>query len=413
MTETPSKKTATTLAEMSSHAKPLSEMPACSEPSSETPSSEKPLSETPPSRKALSETPLSEKPLSETPSSEKPLSETPPYEKPLSETPSSEKPLSEALSSKTVPPFTENPPRQNVAGPSTQSQNETTSQSTGKQPADGEAGSVALALESVVQLLGNVGGAKYRKARTLTISASMEVGLGRIDKDNGERLEEATRLFVELLSSVGEEKQGHVGFAELLLGYGKALICFVQRNGATSGVLGDAVGKKEEESKQDAAAEEDVEDEDDEELAWTQLEAARVIFERHVKKGENARYRERLGDVHATLGELLLEADAWDGAAREFATAATMVEGRYKAEVLYKRYLALRRDAAQEALVALRDSIKAFEQTKDESTLSDLRDELRAFEKAVLGAIRKLEKEKSDDKPKVVVVQPRKRAKKE
>lgn len=324
------------------------------------------------------------------------------------------KPSSETPTSNTTSQAPQNPPHHTTAGPSTNHSLDNTAHQSAEEPhIDYEATTVPVAVEQVVQLLGSAVEIKYRRAVSLTSSAASELASGGYTKENGDKLEEATRLFVEMLSSVDEDKQAHSGFAELLLGYGKALVCFVERNGATHGVFGDALQKKGG-SDQDEAAEEDVgdEDEDEDELAWTQLEAARVIFERCVKNGQSEKYRSRLGDVHATLGKLLLEADAWEGAAREFADAAKLLEDtpRYKAEVLYKRYLALRRDAAQEAVAALRDCITAFERTNDDITLRELRKELHNFEDAVGGAIRNLQKE-SGDNQKVVVVQPRKRPK--
>lgn len=284
-------------------------------------------------------------------------------------------------------------------------------------PAD--AAEITISCDAVTSLLGGWAAAVFRRAMALTLSSGLaEVGgvQGSGELDTGEMLEEATRLFVLLLTKVPEDGQSAAGFAELLTGYGKALLGFVRRAGQRKGVLG--AGVKGEEGQGGEAGVEDLEEQDDnEELAWTQLEAARVVFDRLVKEGEE-RYQIRLGDVHGCLGDLLLEGDAWEGAAREYEIAAGLLTRRRKAEVLYKRYLALRRDDAAKAVESLRESVSAFEEVEsDEDTVKELREELQGFENAVLPALRKLQATKDKDKDNeedtmVTVVQPRKRARK-
>lgn len=274
---------------------------------------------------------------------------------------------------------------------------------------------IELSSADVAELLGQDSAATFRRAMALTLASGLaEVGGGVAVTSNedkaGVMLQEATRLFVLLLTSVPDEAQDSAGFAELLTGYGKSLLGFVRKAGQRQGVLGAK-------AKGDAdPAEEDLEDEDDnEELAWTQLEAARVAFERLVKGGAD-RFNSRLGDVHSCLGDLLLEGDAWEAASREYDNASTLLSGRRKAEVLYKQYLAMRRDAAVKAVEALKESVRAFEDAdSDEETIKELREELSGFEEAIMPAVTLLKQgeKRAGEVKEATVVQPRKRAKKD
>lgn len=286
-------------------------------------------------------------------------------------------------------------------------------------PSGAIAADIEAAVASVAALVGASGTASFRRAIGLTVMSASSPDGGLADVADGERLTEATRLFVELLTSVdGDDsgKQRSAGFGELLLWYGKALVGFVRRNGATGAVVGDMKTEVKEPVKE--VEDEDIgeDEEDDEELAWTQLETARVVFEGLVAMdGGRERYGCRLGDVHATLGELLLEGDEWEAAGREFGTAAGFLQERLRAEVLYKRYVALRKDKPQDALQSLKESVGAFEKFDDGAdgeTLAELREELEGFEKAVLPALRQFEREEGKA-VEVKVVQPRKRARKE
>eukprot|EP00177_Eucheuma_denticulatum_P000900 GFKZ01001634.1.p1 GENE.GFKZ01001634.1~~GFKZ01001634.1.p1 ORF type:complete len:356 (-),score=112.48 GFKZ01001634.1:342-1409(-) len=295
----------------------------------------------------------------------------------------------------------------------------------------------AIAFDHVMRLVGKEAAIKFRRAvqmSVLCLAVEAEKGLSAEDAD---RLEEATGMFVELLSAVPEDKQEGMGFAELLLAYGQALLVYVRKSGASAGVLGDAVEKKEggsEGASKEDAGEEDIEEEEEdyEELAWTQLETARVLIEKVVKEHGGDENGQRLGAVHTALGDLLLEGDSWDGAGREFETAARLLKGRLRAEALYKRYLALRREAAREALQSLKESIVVFEGEKQDEhtkrTLQEMKEELKGFEEAVMGAVNRLNAEENQGNgekkdgqgsgsgggaEKVVVVQPRKRARRE
>lgn len=279
---------------------------------------------------------------------------------------------------------------------------------------DLDAKEIQLSSEAVAELLGEDAAQTFRRAMALTLASGLaEVGGGAdssaTEHKAGVMLEEATRLFVMLLTQVPEDSQSCAGFAELLTGYGKSLLGFVRRAGQKQSVLG---GKMEGEHP---PPEEDLEDQDDnEELAWTQLEAARVAFDRLVKRGED-KYSGRLGDVHGCLGDLLLEGDAWEAASREYETASELMNGRRKAEVLYKQYLAMRRDAAAKAVEALRKSVQTFEEVEsDEETIKELKDELRGYEAAVMPAVNNLKRDekRAEDAVAATVVQPRKRAKK-
>lgn len=275
---------------------------------------------------------------------------------------------------------------------------------------------IELSSADVAELLGHESAATFRRAMALTLASGLaEVGGGvaaaATEEKAGAMLQEATRLFVLLLTSVPEDAQESAGFAELLTGYGKSLLGFVRKAGQRQGVLG---AKAKSEGAQ--PEEEDLEEEeDDEELAWTQLEAARVAFERLVKQGDD-RFNSRLGDVHSCLGDLLLEGDAWEAAAREYDLASKLLCGRRKAEVLYKQYLAMRRDAAVKAVEALKESVRVFEDVEsDEETIKELKEELSGFEEAIRPAVSllKQDEKRSGDMKEATVVQPRKRAKKD
>lgn len=253
-------------------------------------------------------------------------------------------------------------------------------------------------LSSVQELVGEIKVQNFRTALSLILKSSLG------DVPDIVPLNEANQILVDLLTEIPEEKQSGPGFAELLLAYGKALLGLVRKAQMEAGLLGDAAKKV-----AGTDEEEDVMEEDDEELAWTQLETARVMFE----KCDGM--EDRLGEVHATLGNLLLESDSWEGSAREFGRAAELLKGRARAEVLYKKYLALRRDQPAEALETLRVSITQFESAVDGEegegcTLKDMRQELQAFAKAL-----KLPEStgKNKEAEPVTVVQPRKRARKE
>lgn len=278
-----------------------------------------------------------------------------------------------------------------------------------------DAKEIQLSSEAVAELLDDDAAVTFRRAMALTLASGLaEVGGGADDAEATEQkagvmLEEATRLFVLLLMQVPEDSQTCAGFAELLTGYGKSLLGFVRNSGQKQGVLG---GKME----GGKPAEEDLEDQDDnEELAWTQLEAARVAFDRLVKRGED-KYNGRLGDVYGCLGDLLLEGDAWEAASREYETASQLMKGRRKAEVLYKQYLAMRRDAAAKALDALRESVRVFEEVEsEEETIKELKEELSGYEAAVMPAVNNLKRgeKRAEDAIVATIVQPRKRAKKD
>lgn len=266
-------------------------------------------------------------------------------------------------------------------------------------PAPHEPG--ATAGETVAKSLGEEVGKLYTEA--------MAKSTGKADMES---LTEATALFVKALQQISGEKTVTAGYGELALGYGKALLTFVVKGATSGGVLGGDVegeltkGRAVVEEDVDGTvaekdgAEEDIEQEEsDEELTWTQLELARVTFEKVTShESEHAKkYVERLAEAHMTLGEFLLACDQASGAGDEFNKAAGMWTGRQRAESMYKRYLALRQEDRAEAVRSLQESVAVLEKVEQDlgaagkeeevkdvkEVLQEMREELRVVAESV------------------------------
>lgn len=169
-----------------------------------------------------------------------------------------------------------------------------------------------------------------------------------------------------------------------------------------SEVNGEAKTKTDDDDEEDL---DDTKDEDeDSELAWANIETARIIFERE-------KMTQRLAFCRATLGELMLVCDEGKQAAEEFQSASDLYEDRrQRAECLYKRYLALRMEEKVEAARALRSAVDVYagldDDDRDESVLTDMRNELKEMEQTVAEAERSTNK---DEEITVVAVQPKRK----
>lgn len=181
-------------------------------------------------------------------------------------------------------------------------------------------------------------------------------------------------------------------------------------------------------------AEGDIEEDlDDETLTWEQLEYARKVFEEL-----GAPQRSRLAEVHESLGDLLLETDQMRAAAVEYAKAIDILSEAEETQIRiisllqYQRYLALRRDEPADAVTALTESVKAFEEhvedakqgkikgdglkepvEKLEEVLNQMKEELESFKSALpTDALKsELEKKSSEGDGTITVVQPRRKKK--
>ena len=251
--------------------------------------------------------------------------------------------------------------------------------------------------------------------------------LAKAGRKDGDSLQNATQKYVSALEAAGTGKETTAGYGELSLSYGQALLSFVVRGAAAGGVLGGDVesavqrGKASTAGASDRAEGDNDEEElgeekdadEDESLTWTNLEVARVALAKAAEK-DKKKFGVRLAAAHATLGEFLLACDQASDAATEFKQAAELHDNaRPKAEALYKRYLALRREEPAEALIALRESVKAFESVEDgKDVLKDLMDEEKSFASAVGDKIAEVEKEKEKEtqiEVKVVTVKPKRK----
>lgn len=195
-----------------------------------------------------------------------------------------------------------------------------------------------------------------------------------------ESLDKATEHFVRALRAIPDAKSTTAGYGELCLAYGKALLGFVVQKASESGVLGGDVEGALKKGKVSIEGEEGnlEEEESDEELCWTQLEVARVAFEKTGKKN-------RLAEVRMTIGDFLLICDQATAAGEEFRQAAEIYEGRAKAECLYKMFLALRKEKKDEAREALEKSLKIMADIPDvEDVVREMKDELEVV-KAEMG----------------------------
>lgn len=118
---------------------------------------------------------------------------------------------------------------------------------------------------------------------------------------------------------------------------------------------------EEDQAEEGEVQEDDEEEVDNETLTWEQLEHARLTFENLGKE-----YRQRLVDVFEALGDLLVESDQSEPAAKEYAKGIEILKEREspnlraESHLQYNRYLALRRDSPEPALAALEESVRVF-----------------------------------------------------
>jgi hypothetical protein len=149
-----------------------------------------------------------------------------------------------------------------------------------------------------------------------------------------------------------------------------------------------------------AVADPDEEDEEDistAELAWEQLEHARIIME-NLAPG----HQSRVSAVHEVQGDFLSETDGSDIRAadeyRKAAEAAIVSEGvasRRVADLYHRRYLALRKDEPVESIAAMEQAIKAFKlfvdtgngDDEDTETLVLMRQDLSVFQESLGAAL--------------------------
>lgn len=253
------------------------------------------------------------------------------------------------------------------------------------------------------------------------------------ESEDAECLKKSTEIFVNALTAVPEDKTKSAGYAELLLAYGKTLLAFLRRTTTEENILGGDVeaelpkGKAVEREAEEEDIEEDV---DTEVLTWEQLEHARLTFE-----ALGDRYTKRLADVFEALGDLLVESDQSEAAAAEYTKAVTILrtsdppQHRIVAHLLYRKYLALRRDAPQAAISALQEGVHIFEsvvknsdQDSDKDVLDDMQEELKLFKEALAPALAKLNETQTANNAKpteangtsdAIVVQPRRRTQKD
>ncbi|CAN8071555.1 unnamed protein product, partial [Agarophyton chilense] len=196
-----------------------------------------------------------------------------------------------------------------------------------------------------------------------------------------EALQIASEHLVKALQSAEDKDQAGEAYAELSLTYGQVMLGFVIRRAMGSGVLGSGV--KAEGAEEDIGNEEEdvVDEEEEEQITWTQLEIARVTFEKLIESG-NERLKRRLAEAHRTLGELLVALDQASQAGAEFGKGSELCDGRDRAECLHKQYLAMRREDKSVAGNALRKCITELEglgEAKDTDLVAELKDELRGF----------------------------------
>ena len=190
---------------------------------------------------------------------------------------------------------------------------------------------------------------------------------------NLEGLESATERLVAALQKAPEEKSTTRGYGELALLYGRALLGFVIRGATDGDVLGNTGGGGEDGGEEDVKDAEETKEESTEELCWTQLEVARLAFQ----KGG---YESRLCVAIRTIGEFLLACDQASAAGEEFQSAAQLCSGRERAECLYKRYLSLRRVSVEDARKSLEQAITTMEAISGtEAVVAEMKDELRAL----------------------------------
>jgi hypothetical protein len=160
-----------------------------------------------------------------------------------------------------------------------------------------------------------------------------------------------------------------------------------------------AVAQEEEEAAAAAGGGRDESDIGSDELLWEQLEVARNIF-----AGLGSAYDSRRSAVHELLADYLSETDAEGGrVAAEYGLAADAEErahgpaSRSVANCRYMQFLALRRDAPQDALAAMARAIVSFRAIAeadgagedDRETVGLLEQELAAYRAALDAYTRK------------------------
>jgi hypothetical protein len=149
-----------------------------------------------------------------------------------------------------------------------------------------------------------------------------------------------------------------------------------------------------------AAADPNDEEEEDistAELAWEQLEHARIIME-NLAPG----HQSRLSAVHEVQGDFLSETDGCDiraadeyRKAAEAAIASDGVASRRVADLYHRRYLVLRKDEPVESIAAMERAIKAFKSfvdtgdgdDEDTETLDLMRQDLSVFKESLGSAL--------------------------
>jgi len=130
------------------------------------------------------------------------------------------------------------------------------------------------------------------------------------------------------------------------------------------------------------------------ELAWEQLEAARVIFE---KLGDAK--LDRLAYTYEALANFSMENDTFVNAARDYEAARGIQEklqgpeSRIVIALLHSKYLASRRDMPEDALSCLQEAVQVWERRlskwsdrtspqylEEASVLKEMKDEVKAFD---------------------------------
>lgn len=139
----------------------------------------------------------------------------------------------------------------------------------------------------------------------------------------------------------------------------------------------------------DADGDENEEDISTAELAWEQLETARVIYE-----DLGAGHDDRLAAVHEAIGDFIIETDGYEARAAEEYGKAVDAEirahgsaSRLVADLQHRRYLSLRRDAPAEAVAAMEAAVGSFRKfiasgegdEQDNETLEMLQQDLSAY----------------------------------
>lgn len=155
-----------------------------------------------------------------------------------------------------------------------------------------------------------------------------------------------------------------------------------KKNGDGDAIITEKAEK--EKSKKEGGDDEEEDDsgeQEDLEMAWTQLEVARVIFSRE-------KLATREADCRYTLGKLLLACDEGKQAATEFASAAVLFKEsgdmRRTADCHHQHFLAIRNSARPAAAQALRDAVAAMEQvTGADDVLADMKMDLKDFEASI------------------------------